>query len=197
MYLAPLPPTSVMRWRRLDVPGHEEAHIELQRDGWLLSGRLEVEEPGSSASLRYRILCDPRWSTRDASIEGTVNGDPVRFVLHGDGEGHWTRDGAPMPELDGAMDIDLGFTPATNMLPIRRLAMAVGESARVRSAWLRFPELRLEGLDQVYTREADRTFRYEADVDGTPFTARLDTDAFGRVLLYEGLWQAEPEVHHS
>jgi hypothetical protein len=29
-------------------------------------------------------------------------------------------------------------------------------------------------------------------VDGEPFTAQLDTDAFGRVLRYEGLWEAEP-----
>jgi hypothetical protein len=28
-------------------------------------------------------------------------------------------------------------------------------------------------------------------VDGELFRARLDTDEFGRVLLYEGLWKAE------
>jgi hypothetical protein len=28
-------------------------------------------------------------------------------------------------------------------------------------------------------------------VDGEPFVARLETDAFGRVLRYEGLWEAE------
>jgi hypothetical protein len=28
-------------------------------------------------------------------------------------------------------------------------------------------------------------------VDGEPFQARLDTDEFGRVLLYEGLWEIE------
>jgi len=28
-------------------------------------------------------------------------------------------------------------------------------------------------------------------VDGERFQARLDTDEFGRVLLYEGLWEAE------
>jgi len=61
----------------------------------------------------------------------------------------------------------------------------------VRSAWLRFPELRLEPLEQTYAREAERTFRYSALVDGEPFVARLDVDAFGRVVRYEGLWQME------
>jgi uncharacterized protein YdeI (YjbR/CyaY-like superfamily) len=112
--------------------------------------------------------------------------------LDSDGAGNWTRDGEPQPHLEGAPDVDLGFTPATNTLPIRRLDLAVGESGRVRSAWLRFPELRLEPLDQTYTREAERVYRYLAQVDGEPFTARLDTDELGRVLRYEGLWEAEP-----
>jgi hypothetical protein len=101
------------------------------------------------------------------------------------------RDGKPLSEVAGALDVDLGFTPATNTLPIRRLALAVGESAPVRSCWLRFPELRLEPLEQTYTRESEQTFRYQALVDGEPFMARLDTDAHGRVLRYEGLWEAE------
>jgi uncharacterized protein len=96
-----------------------------------------------------------------------------------------------VPELAGALDVDLGFTPATNTQPIRRIGLEVGESASVRSAWLRFPELRLEPLEQTYTREAEQSFRYRALVDGEPFIARLDTDAFGRVLRYEGLWEAE------
>jgi hypothetical protein len=93
--------------------------------------------------------------------------------------------------LAGALDIDLGFTPATNTLPIRRLALTVGASAPVQSAWLRFPELRLEPLHQTYNREAERVFHYRALVDGEPFEAQLDTDRFGRVVRYEGLWEAD------
>ncbi len=180
-----------MRWRRLDVPGQEQAHVEQTAAGWRLTGELDVEEAGVAARLHYTIDCDPEWRTRSAMIEGVVGGDPIRFALSADGAGHWRRDGAPVPELAGALDVDLGFTPATNTLPIRRLVLAVGESAPVRSAWLRFPELRLEPLEQTYTREAENSFRYRALVDGEPFIARLDTDAFGRVLRYEGLWEAE------
>jgi len=59
-----------------------------------------------------------------------------------------------------------------------------------RSAWLRFPELRLEAREQTYTRERERVFRYRALVDGEPCVARLDTDAFGRVPRYGGLGEA-------
>jgi hypothetical protein len=88
--------------------------------------------------------------------------------------------------------LDLERRPATNLLPIRRLDLAVGERADVRTAWLRFPELRVAALAQSYSREAERVFHYEALVDGERFQARLDTDEFGCVLRYEGLWEAEP-----
>lgn len=180
-----------MRWRRLDVPGREEAHVERTDAGWRLTGALEVEDGGVAAVLRYTVDLDAGWRTRSALIEGMANGEPVRFDLACDGAGNWSRDGVPLPALAGADDVDLGFTPATNTLPIRRLSLAVGETRAVRSAWLRFPELRMEPLEQTYTRRAERVFRYHALVDGEPFTARLDTDDLGRVLRYEGLWEAE------
>jgi uncharacterized protein len=180
-----------MRWRRTDVPGREDAHVARTRDGWRLTGALEVEEAAVAASLRYTIDCDDLWRTRTALVDGMASGVAIRVALAADDAGAWRRDGEPFPALAGALDVDLGFTPATNTLPIRRLALAVGETRPVRSAWLRFPEMRLEPLEQTYTREAERVYRYNATVDGEAFVARLDTDAFGRVLCYEGLWEAE------
>lgn len=198
--MKPFPSESHMRWRRLDVPGREDARIEQTAEGWRLTGRLEAEEASVRAQLMYVIECERDWRTRRTILTGTAAGGPVRFEFAADGEGHWTLDGAPLRLVEGALDIDLGFTPATNLLPIRRLNLAVGERADVRTAWVRFPELRVEALEQSYQREADRVFRYDALVDGEPFRARLDTDGFGRVLLYEGLWEAEfasPGEGHS
>lgn len=194
MTLRDFPADSRMRWRRLDVPGTEEAHVARVDGGWRLTGALTVEEDGVAARLRYAIDCDAGWRTRAALVEGEADGRPVRFALAADGAGAWWREGVPLPALAGALDVDLGFTPATNTLPIRRLALAVGETRAVRSAWLRFPELRLAPLEQTYTREGERRYRYRALVDGAPFAARLDTDTFGRVRRYEGLWLAEHAV---
>ena len=180
-----------MRWRRLDVRGREDARIEQVAGGWRLTGDVDVEEAASIARLRYRIECDPEWRTRTALVESEADGRAIRVALAADGAGQWTRDGAPLPEIAGVIDIDLGFTPATNPLPIRRLGLVIGASEQVRSAWLRFPGLRVEPLEQTYTREAADVFRYRALVDGEPFVARLDTDPFGRVVRYEGLWEVE------
>jgi uncharacterized protein len=189
--LRPFPTESHMRWRRTDVPGSEEARASQTPTGWRLVGDVDVEEAGAAARMHYVIDCDAEWRTRSAVIEGESGGRSIRVALTADGRGNWVRDGTSLPELHGALDVDLGFTPATNTLPIRRLALDIGESAGVRSAWLRFPELVLEPLEQTYIREAPMTFRYRALVDGEPFTARLDTDVFGRVLRYEGLWIVE------
>lgn len=191
MMLRPFPEESRMWWRRLDIPGREEARVERTGAGWRFAGGVDVEEAGAAARLRYAIDCDSQWRTRWAVVEGEAGGGPVRFALAAEA-GHWTCNGRSMPDLAGALDVDLGFTPATNTLPIRRLALAVGERAPVRSAWLRYPELRVEPLEQTYTREAETVFDYGALVDGEPFLARLDTDAFGQVLRYQGLWEAEP-----
>jgi hypothetical protein len=192
MTLHPFPEKSRARWRRLDVPGREEACVERTANRWRLTGELDVADAGVVAHLRYAIECDTQWRTRSAFVEGNANGAPIRFALAADGTGEWAYDGVSMPTLSGALDVDLGFTPATNTLPIRRLGLAVGERAPVRSAWLRFPELRLEPLEQTYTREGERRFRYHALVDGDLFMAWLDTDEFGRVVRYEGLWEMEP-----
>jgi hypothetical protein len=191
MTLARFPTRSRMRWHRLDVPGREAATILRSSGSWRLRGAIRVDEDGVTACLRYRIDCDAAWRTRGARVVGRVDGHAVGRALTSDGAGAWFADGVVRPDLAGALDIDLGFTPTTNLLPIRRLALAVGASAPVRSAWLRFPELRLERLEQRYTRLAERVYAYEAEVDGALFSARLDVDAYGRVAQYEGLWAVE------
>ncbi len=84
----------------------------------------------------------------------------------------------------------LGFTPATNLLPIRRLGLAPGQSAEVRAAWLSFPALTLELLEQVYRRTSEATYAYASD--GGRFTAELSVSGDGFVTRYPGLWEAEP-----
>jgi hypothetical protein len=178
-------------WRRLDEPGAEHLLLRVDRDGVAADGLVVGIEGGAPFRAHYRVWCDAAWRAREVWVAAPGSERPA-LHLRADGDGRWTTgDGRPLPELAGCIDLDLTATPFTNTLPIRRLALAIGESAPVRSAWIRFPGLRLEPLEQTYTRKSERSFRYRALVDGEPFTARLDTDAFGRVLRYEGLWEAE------
>jgi hypothetical protein len=87
------------------------------------------------------------------------------------------------------VDIDLGFSPSTDFLPIRRLALNVGEEAVVRAAWLPFASLVFEVLPRVYRRDGARTYRCESG--GGSFVRVLEVNAVGFVISYPGLWQAE------
>jgi uncharacterized protein len=91
--------------------------------------------------------------------------------------------------VPGCLDLDVNFSPATNLLPIRRLNLSVGLEAEVRTAWLRFPSFALELLIQHYRRIDEPTYRYESDAG--KFVAELKVDAFGYVKKYPGFLEAE------
>src|SRR4051812_26524489 len=132
-----------MRWRRLDAPGREHARLERVPEGWRLDGRLRHEDDGLATTIAYRVLCDERGRTLAAPVDGQVGERAARLALTADGESRWLGDGLPAAELDGALDVDLGFTPPTNTLAIRRLALEIGQTGAMRAAWFRYPELRL------------------------------------------------------
>jgi hypothetical protein len=91
--------------------------------------------------------------------------------------------------VEGCGDLDLNFSPSTNLLPIRRLNLAVGEEARVRAAWLRFPSFALEPLEQIYRRVDTTTYRYESA--GAKFVTELKVNAAGFVTRYPNFWEVE------
>lgn len=97
--------------------------------------------------------------------------------------------GAECPNVEGCLDLDLNFSPSTNLLPIRRLALAAGQEANVRAAWLRFPSFALEPLEQRYHRLNDFVYRYESA--GGRFVAELQVSEAGFVTHYPNLWQVE------
>jgi hypothetical protein len=122
-------------------------------------------------------------------LSGNVGIVPVSLDLARDRGGVWRSDGTSVPELYGCDDVDLGFSPSTNLLPIRRLRLGVGATAPVRAAWVTFPDLRTEVLEQTYSRVGTDRYLYESA--GGTFRRELLVDAAGFVLEYPGLWIAE------
>lgn len=176
-------------WRRLDRPGHEAATLFFRAPTWCLEGTVVVLDRGVPCRLEYAVVCDAAWRTLWARVSGWMGLTPVIHRVSRSPAGRWRHNGIEQPHLDQCIDVDLGFTPATNLLPIRRLNLGVGDSALVAAAWLKFPEFSLTPLDQVYHREADRQYRYESS--GGRFSAVLDVDAAGLVIRYGDIWQAE------
>jgi hypothetical protein len=175
-------------WSRLDHPGHEAARLLPQRSGWHLSGTAVFASDGQPCRLDYLVVCGPDWRTLSGRVTGWVGTLPIHVEMTADA-GRWRLNGADCPAVEGCVDLDLNFSPSTNLLPIRRLDLAVGAEAPVRAAWLRFPSFVLEPLDQLYRRTSEAIYRYESA--GGSFVAHLRVNAAGFVIDYPGVWRVE------
>ncbi|MCY1380818.1 putative glycolipid-binding protein [compost metagenome] len=91
--------------------------------------------------------------------------------------------------MSHCVDLDLGFTPATNLLQLRRLNLAPGESADAPAAWVDIEDGGLSELMQRYERRGEGTYAYEAK--RFDYAEVLGVTADGFVSDYPRLWRAE------
>jgi hypothetical protein len=176
-------------WRRLDRPGHESARLSSHGPTWRLAGAAVFAHDRQPCRLDYHVLCDAQWRTVSARVAGWVGGAAVELELAADSDRRWRVNGTECPAVAGCIDLDLNFSPSTNLLPIRRLGLGIGEEAEVRAAWLRFPGFALEPLSQLYRRTAEETYRYESA--GGAFVAELQVNMAGLVITYPNFCAAE------
>lgn len=182
-------PTTRILWRS-DEDGAERFTGRATAGGWRLEGVLVLPIEGEPAEIRYHVDLDPGWRTRQAevAIDAHTGRRTITFAV--DGDGGWHVEGAtggPTDALDACVDVDFGFTPATNTLQVRRLGLEVGESRELAVAWLAFPGFAVQPLVQTYTRLGPDRWRYGDD----DLTADLLVDPDGYVLRYgDDIWRA-------
>jgi hypothetical protein len=172
-------------WQSLIAPSMERFVAARTESGCQLSGLILQAHQDEPFVVRYSIDVDDGWRTRAVQIE-VENDGQHQIALVTDGAGHWSRDGEPLAEVENCLDVDLEWSPSTNTLPIRRLGLALGETKTVAAAWVRFPSLEVQRLDQSYERLDERRYRYRSG----RFTADLAVDEDGLVLQYGVNWKA-------
>lgn len=170
------------------MPGHEHCSVYREAERWFVSGAAVFSNDGEPCRLEYLIECNTDWETSAARVSGWVGEREIDIELAVEPDGRWLMNGVEQAAVHGCIDVDLNFSPSTNLLPIRRLNLPVGEHGPVSAAWLRFPDFELERLDQIYRRLDETRFRYESN-DGE-FTAELKVNEFGLVVNYPELWEA-------
>jgi len=176
-------------WRRLDTPGHDACRLEQHCDGWALDGAAAfLDEHQRVCRLAYRVRCDEQWHTSSGKVQGFV-GDGVVDIELARVDGHWTNNGVVVAALDDVTDLDFGFTPATNLITIRRLGLVEEATAIVHSAWLDVDDDALRPLKQQYRRRTTASYAYACQRFN--YADDLEVDAHGFVRVYPKLWQAE------
>lgn len=170
-------------WTSASLESNEDCVIHEQPTGVALSGSTTLPLEGGLGRIDYELEADADWRALGAII--TVSGRVDRRITIDRSGDSWTIDGEPRPDLAGCIDIDLGWTPATNILPLRRRPVAIGESVITTAAWVRFPELDVVPATQTYIRSAADKVVYRSPT----FEAELEVTRAGVVTRYgDDLW---------
>jgi uncharacterized protein len=175
-------------WHCSVLASSEYASLIEREDDLALQGVVVLPLEGEPCHIEYDVLLDNHWRPRSCDVRVNLSTQVQTINLRSNHVGRWELNGEVAPHLDGCEDLDLGWTPATNTVPIRRLDLKVGGTADINAAWIRFPELDVVASEQHYARLAPHRWRYQSG----DFDFELETDAAsGLVLAYgDDLWTA-------
>lgn len=181
---------AVLTWRAHDVRRMESVRVQLSGNRIKAYGRVVAAatsaHPAFSAS--YDLVTDEAGATKRLSLTVTLAERERQLSIARDEENMWlvqehtgqTRRSA----FDGALDVDMVFSPFFNALPIRRIGVlpGSGESAVVPVVYVRVPELSVDV----------ETISYSATKDGITLSSPVaDTtilvDSDGFIVDYPGL----------
>lgn len=177
-------------WHFTQVSSLEHFSLVEADDHYLLKGTVVCLLEEKPACINYTIRCTSNWETRSVKVHQQWNNTEKHLSLEVDEAQNWTLNDEPLDFASGFIDIDLGVTPATNTLPIRRFALMMEEGKDTTAVWLRFPALSVEPLSQRYTRIGEHEYTYESFKSG--FRADLHFDDDGVVIRYGDFWQRVP-----
>jgi uncharacterized protein len=175
-------------WHCSLLSSSEHALLAESEDGYRLQGVAVLPLGELPCHIDYGVTVDRQWRPAQARATITTPSGAREIVLRSHRGGGWEVDGELASHLDGCLDVDFGWTPATNTVPIRRLGLEVGETASITAAWVRFPELDVVASEQWYRRLAINRWQYTS---GEYDYQLVINPATGLVLSYgDDLWRA-------
>jgi hypothetical protein len=190
-------------WSGTDAWRAEAASVELAAGGLQATG-VQLGVDPLPYRVDYSLDAGDGFVTRRFEVRAVGTRWSRRVELVHDGHGAWTciaeHDGEPdLPPpgadaatLHDARDCDLGFSPLTNLMPVRRHRLHEHQGgADFVMAWVSVPDLEVFASAQRYEHvQRDDTGSVVRFVDRgrfAGFTAELELDADGLVLAYPDL----------
>jgi hypothetical protein len=180
-----------MLWRRLDLPGHDACTLERNDAGWCVHGTAVFRHQNGPARIDYDVRCDTQWQTLSGQASGMLGKQSIDFTVGRHGT-RWTLNDSVIPNLEHLVDLDLSFTPATNLQQLRRVPIGLNESVQLPVAWLDVDAGTLTELPQIYGRHSDWVLSYKAPSVG--YEGLLELAPNGFIRRYPNLWEAEPDL---
>jgi uncharacterized protein len=168
-------------WRGVEEWLAEECTVEIDGDRLRADGVQLGAEP-HPYRVDYSLQTGANWVTEGLIVRARDSSGERALTLLRDPDGTWTSDGDQLPEVQGALDCDLAFSPLTNFMPARRLG---AEPVDHVMAWVSVPDLGVRRSEQRYEPIDDHHVRFiSLDSD---FVAELELDDDGLVIRYPQL----------
>jgi uncharacterized protein len=173
---------TLLVWRGVEEWLAEACEVALDGDRLHAHGAQLGAEPHPYRA-DYELTTGANWVTEALYV--SCAGRRLDLIRAPDGS--WLANGEALPDVQGALDCDLAFSPLTNFMPARRLT---GDAADHVMAWVSLPDLGVRRSEQRYERIDERRVRF-VELDGD-FTADLELDEDGFVLRYPRLAERVP-----
>ena len=181
---------AILTWRAHDEPRMESARVQLSGNRIKAYGRVVAAatpaHPAFSAS--YDLLTDESGATKRLTLTVTLAERERQLSIARDEENMWMvqehSGQTSRSTFDGALDVDVIFSPFFNTLPIRRTGIykSDSESVTLPVVYVRVPDLSVDVATVSYTAGADG-ISLKSPVAETKIT--IDSEGF--ILDYPGL----------
>lgn len=173
-------------WRRLDGPGHDACRVERRGLQWLVCGVAAFRHARGPASVEYSLFVDRDWRASQGRVKGAIGERPIDIHVAREPDG-WRFNDARVDGLAHLVDLDFGFTPATNFIQLKRVDLTLGVARPLPVAWFDLESGGLSELEQTYERQSESELLYAAPT--LDYWATLELDANGFIRRYPGLWE--------
>jgi hypothetical protein len=180
---------AILTWRAHDVPRMESVRVQLSGKRIKAYGRIVAaatpSHPAFSAS--YDLVTDETGATKRLSLTVTLAERERQLSIARDEENMWLvqhhTGESKRAVYDGALDVDVIFSPFFNALPIRRTGLHQrNDSVTCPVVYVRVPELSVDPAMISYS-SAPAGIKLHSPVAET--TIRVDAEGF--ILDYPGL----------
>lgn len=184
----------MITWQAEGGAGLEGVRVLLGASGGFRAlGRLVRPDVAGHFTASYRLIVTDDGRVSRVSVTSATARRERHLTINRTEDGFWLLDtgsGGTRAEFDGAVDVDLAFSPMFNSLPIRRLRLhrEAGEHA-LPMVFVSLPALDVELVEQRYRtlRPLDESGTAVVEFRWANAAAELEVDADGLVLHYPGL----------
>jgi uncharacterized protein len=180
---------AILTWRAHGVPRMESVRVQLSGNRVKAYGRIvaAATESHPAFSASYDLVTDEAGATKRLSLTVTLAERERQLSIARDEENMWLVQDhtgqSKRSDYDGALDVDVIFSPFFNALPIRRTGLYQrNDSIACPVVYVRLPEVSVDPAVISYTSATDG-IKLHSPVADTTIT--VDSDGF--ILDYPGL----------